>query len=193
MINLRFISKESQSMLKISSLITIILGLFLTACGAPPTASPASAPTAFPTNTAVPTFAPTLTPSLTDGLPSLELLSGTADTCINAEAYENVLSFETFQDEMTTTNHIELRLLDSEGNVLVEDDIPSENKQGEENWGFYPDAYEVDADSVLVLEVRVYESAEEDALLTSTSSLIYNCTTGETISTTFIRTAEPQE
>ena len=179
-------------MLKTSSLIIIILGLFITACGATPTASPSNAPTALdlPTNTPVPTFVPTPTPSLTDGLPTLELLSGTADTCVNAEAYTNVLSFETFQDEMTTANYIEFRLLDAEGNVLTEDAVPGENKQGEESWGFYPDAYEVDADSALVLEVRVYESDDEDALLTSTSSLVYNCTTGETISTTFIQTAE---
>lgn len=180
-------------MQKYSSLIIIIFGLFLTACGATPTASPSNAPTALPTNTAFPTFAPTPTPSLTDGLPTLELLSGTADTCVNTEAYTNVLSFETFQDEVTTANYIEFRLLDAEGNVLTEDGVPGENKQGEENWGFYPDAYEVDADSALVLEVRVYESDDEDALLTSTSSLVYNCTTGETISTTFIQTTEPEE
>lgn len=185
-------SKESQFMLKTSALITIILGLLLTACGATPTASPSNAPTEFelPTNTPIPTFVPTLTPSLTDGLPTLELLSGDADTCINTEAYANVLSFETFQDEMTTANHVEFRLLDAEGNVLTEDDTPAENRQGESRWGFYPDAYEVDAESALVLEVRVYDSADEDALLTSTSSLVYNCTTGETISTTFIQTAE---
>lgn len=172
--------------------IAIFFALILTACAGAPTESPPtdSEPTEFiiPTPTALPTFAPTLTPSLTDDLPSLEILSGTADTCVNAEAYANLLSFVAMYDEMTTENHIELRLLDSEGNVLTEDSIPGENKDSEENWGFYPEAYEVDADSALVLEVQVYESDEEGALLTSSASLIYNCTTGETISSTFVRT-----
>lgn len=171
-------------------IIAIFLAIFLTACATAETSSTGSEPTEFviPTATAVPTFAPTLTPSLTDDLPSLEILSGTADTCVNEEAYANVLSFVAMYDEMTTENHIELRLLDSEGNVLTEDSIPGENKDSEENWGFYPEAYEVDTDSVLVLEVQVYESDAEGALLTSRSSLIYNCTTGETISSTFVRT-----
>ncbi|GAB5492878.1 MAG: hypothetical protein Phog2KO_30930 [Phototrophicaceae bacterium] len=151
--------------------------------------NPTDAPTAFPTNTAIPTFVPTLTLSFTDDLPALELLSGTADTCVNTEAYANVMGFETIQDEMTNANFIEFRLLDSEGNVLFEDSTMGENKEGEESWGFYPDVYEVDENSALVLEVRVYESDADDALLTSTSSLIYNCTTGETISATFLRTA----
>lgn len=180
-------------MLKFSPVIIIFLGLLLSACGTAPTPSPTDAPTALPTNTAVPTFVPTLTPSFDDGLPALELLSAPVDSCVNAEAYENLISFETFQDEMTDANYIEFRLLDSDGNVLLEDNTMSENKQGEESWGFYPDAYEVEADSALVLEVNVYESEAEGALLTSTSSLIYNCTTGETISATFLRTGAGEE
>ena len=172
-------------------LIVIFIALFLSACGGASTDSSSQndEPTEFviPTATVVPTFAPTLTPQLTDGLPSLEILSGTADTCINAEAYANVLSFVAIYDEMTTENHVEFRLLDAEGNVLIEDDTPGENKDSEENWGFYPDTYEVDADSSLVLEVQVYENDAEGALLTSSASLIYNCTTGETINSTIFR------
>lgn len=181
-------------MLKFLPIFLIVMGLILSACGTAstpsPTVGPTDAPTAFPTNTAFPTFVPTLTPSFTEGLPALELIAAPADTCVNTEPYANVMGFDTIQYDMTTANFIEFRLLDSEGNVLFEDSTQGENKQGEESWGFYPDAYEADENSALVLEVNVYESDADNAILTSTSSLIYNCTTGETISTTFVRTPD---
>ncbi len=172
-------------------LIVIIFTLFLAACGgtSPDSSSQNDEPTEFviPTATALPTFAPTLTPQLTDGLPSIELLGGSGNTCVNENAFTDVLGFAANQDEMTTANYVTYRLLDSEGNLISEGDTAGENNDGEINWGFYPDAYEVDADSALVVEVQVYESDAEGALLTSSSSLIYNCTTGETISSTIFR------
>ncbi|MGB7337586.1 MAG: hypothetical protein WBC91_01750 [Phototrophicaceae bacterium] len=170
--------------------IVISLIVFLAACTTAESSSVDSEATEFVilTPTAFPTFAPTPTPQLTDGLPSIELLSGSADACSNDESYTNLLGFTAIQDEMTTENHIEFRLLDSQGNVLADDDTPGENNDGEVDWGFYPPAYDVEAETALVLELQVYESDAEGALLTSSASLIFNCTTGETISSTIFRT-----
>lgn len=153
----------------------------------PITAEPA---TETPSPTVAPTSAPTPTPMPVEDLPAIELVSATADSCINPEDYGQVLGFNVIYYEVTTANRLHFRFVDSEGNVLDENDASGENKNGEEAWGFYPLAYEVPANSLLSFTMEVYESTEENAILTSTSSITYNCTTGEVTESIFERTGQ---
>ena len=171
--------------------ICVLLMLLFAACTSPtpePTATlqPTATDTPAP-DTPEPTTAPTFTPMPVADLPALELLSGSPDTCINAEDYGAVLAFEARYYETTTENRVAYRLTDAEGNVLTEADGDGENKDGEEGWGFYPLAYTVPDNSQLTMEVTVYATADEDAPATSHSILVYNCTTGATIDATFTR------
>lgn len=184
----------------------LILLLVLAACSPAPEAestrpplpatedSPITAEPEVPTSTLTPTEAPTSAPSPTpmpvEDLPAIELLSGAADSCINPEDYGQVLGFNVIYYEVTTANRLHFRFVDSEGNVLTEADASGENKDGEEGWGFYPLAYEVPANSLLSFTMEVYESTEENALLTSTSTITYNCTTGEVNESSFERTGQ---
>jgi len=158
----------------------------MVACdNATPTPEPTATSTMQPTESA--TTAPTSTPISTENLPALELLSGSADTCTVAESYSVVLGFTAMHYEITTDNHIKLRLIDADGVILMEDESSTENKDGEEGWGFYPIAYDLPDDSALTIEVTMFESADDDAQQTSFSSLTYNCTTGKTITSSFER------
>ena len=181
----------------------ILILLFLAACS-PPAATEESrpvqpateateelpvpaAPTIAPTTAVPATTAPTLTPMAVEDLPALELLGGAADSCANAEDYGALMAFDVRYYELTTANRLHYRLSDADGNVLTEGDTSGENKDGEEGWGFYPLAYEVPANSILTMEIETYESMDEDAILTSRSSISFNCTTGEVDETSFER------
>lgn len=184
--------------MRIASLF-IIIALVLVGC--------AGAPTSTSTSTSIPTPAPTWTinysatlelttapidtPMPVENPPAIELLAGSPETCINAEDYSDVLDFDAIFYETTTENRVTLRMVDSEGNVLSEDDnSDGENKDGEESWGFYPLAYDLPENSLITIEVTVYLSGDEDAPITSTASLTYNCTTGETEESSFERMGE---
>jgi hypothetical protein len=170
--------------LKRSAILLLIL-LALVACSS---ATPEPTATATPVPaTPAPLILPTFTPMPVADLPALELLAGTPATCVNAEDYATVLSFQVRYYETTTANRVAYRMTDEAGNVIVEAASSGENKTGEEGWGFYPLAYEVPENSLLTIEVTVYATDAEDAPVTSRSILIYNCTTGATIETTFTR------
>jgi hypothetical protein len=179
----------------IKRIVYLLLMLLIAACSSPtpePTSTPVPAtaePTIAPSSTATtePTTAPTFTPMPVEDLPGLELLSGNPDTCVNAEDFGAVLSFQARYYETTTDNRITYRMTDADGNVLSEETASGENKDGEEGWGFYPLAYEVPENSLLTVEVTVYASDAEDATATSRSVLVYNCTTGATVEATFTR------
>ena len=179
----------------IKRIVYLLLILLIAACSSPtpePTATitpvpPTLEPTVAPSSTPEPTTAPTFTPMPVENLSGLELLSGNPDTCVNAEDYGAVLAFQAHYYETTTDNRITYRLTDADGNVLSEDAAQSENKDGEEGWGFYPLAYEVPENNLLTVEVTVYADDAENAPSTSRSVLVYNCTTGETVEATFTR------
>lgn len=177
--------------MRIASLL-IIIALVLTACAGAPTEIPTNAPepTIAPSDTPAPTTEPTFTPMPVENPPAIELLAGSPETCVNAEDYSDVLGFEAIYYETTTENPVALRMMDSEGNVLSEDVTDGENKDGEENWGFYPLAYDLPENSLITIEVTVYLSNDEDAMITSTAILTYNCTTGETEDVSFERMGE---
>jgi hypothetical protein len=150
----------------------------------PATQEPTQTPA--PTDTSAP-IVPTATPMTVSDLPAIELLSAAADSCINEEDYGQVLGYNVHYYEVTTANRLHFRLEDAEGNVLTEADASGENKDGEEAWGFYPLAYEVPENSLLTFTLEVYENMEENAPLTSTSTIIYNCTTSEVTDSSFER------
>jgi hypothetical protein len=173
-------------MLALLSLTVLFAACTSTTSNPTATLEPSATHTSAPA-TPEPTTAPTSTPMPVADLPALELLSGNPDTCTNAEDYGAVLAFEARYYETTTENRVAYRLIDAEGNVLTDSNGAGENKDGEEGWGFYPLAYTVPDNSALTVEVTVYATADEAAPATSRSTLIYNCTTGETIDTTFTR------
>jgi hypothetical protein len=174
----------------------IILLLLLAACSPAPVqestrpplpATEAPTETPAPTDTAAPLL-PTATPMAVRDLPAIELLSGAADSCFNEEDYGQVLGFNVIYYEVTTANRLHFRLVDSEGNLLDENDTSGENKDGEEAWGFYPLAYDVPANSLLTFSLEVYAGGDEEPIQTSSSSITYNCTTGEVTESSFERT-----
>lgn len=194
---------------RIALLSLLILAMFLTACGGDdedakkpdptatltPTLEPTatSTPTPEPTESPAPTPTEDTTPSITStpmntaDLPAIELLSGYPETCVITEGYSELVGYAAAFYETTTENPVNVRLLDAEDNELIEARQQGENKDGEEGWGWYPDIYEVPEDSELTVELTVYLSEDEDAPATSLTTLTYNCTTGETISTSFTR------
>jgi hypothetical protein len=175
----------------------IIIGLILASCTGSsemePTREPTQVmpatevpmPTPEPSDTEAPTTEPSATPMPVENLPAIQLIAGSPDTCVNAEDYSDVLGFDAIFYETTTENRIAFRMLDGEGNVLVESDSLGENKDGEESWGFYPLAYDLPENSQITMELRVYLTEDTDAPITSFSSLTYNCNTGETIESSF--------
>lgn len=165
--------------------LILLVGLIVACDTATPTPDPTATSTPAPTQEA--TTAPTSTPMPTENLPALELLAGDAETCSITESYSVVLGFNAMHYELTTDNHMAIRLLAEDGSIIMEDESSTENKDGEEGWGFYPVAYDVPDNTALTIEVTVFESADDDAQQTSFSSLTYNCTTGETITSAFER------
>lgn len=171
----------------------MLLGLTLMACQPAAVTMTVSPEAAVAQSTSVPatevdmgTTNPTITPMDTTESPAIELLSGFADTCTVAESYSTVLGFEVIYSQMNTEHIVAYRLLDNEGNLIIADDTPGENREGEGNWGFYPVAYDLPDNAALTVEVTVFESDDENANPSSVSSLIYNCSTGETITTSFV-------
>jgi hypothetical protein len=188
--------------------VILIFTLILTACGddseeskddsAPtatttptPTPTDTPAPTARPTQASSPTPAPTsgpsATPQETADLPAIELLSGAPETCAITEGYSVLVGYEARYYETTTEDSVAIRLLSSEGEVLLEAETVGENKDGEEGWGWYPDVYAVPENSALTIELTVHDGPTTDAPVSSISSVTYNCTTGEILSTSFQR------
>ena len=155
--------------------LLIILAVTIIACdNASPTPTATTEATTAPTATTEPTSAPTATPITTQNLPALELLSAAPETCTLAESYSAVLGFNAMYYEMTTDNRLHIRLLADDGSLIMEDDTSSENKDGEEGWGFYPLAYDLPENAHLRVEVTVFESDDEDAIQSSFSSLTYD-------------------
>lgn len=184
-------------------LISLFLVVFiLAACGgdddkkdeekSDPTATPTQA--VEPTASREPTPPEDTEPSITDtpmntaDLPAIELLGGAADSCVIIEGYSELVGYDAMFYETTTDNAVKARLLDADDNVLADEDYSGENKDGEEGWGWYPPIYEVADHSVLTLEITVYLSGNANAAVTSISTLSYDCTSGETITKSFLAT-----
>lgn len=177
--------------MRIASLL-MIMAFVLTSCAGAPTEEPTNTPepTIAPSETPEPTTEPTFTPMPVENPPAIELLAGSPETCVNAEDYAAVMGFDAIFYETTTENPVAIRMLDSNGNILSEDVSDGENKDGEESWAFYPLAYDLPENSLITVELTVRLSEDEDALVTSTASLTYNCTTGETEEASFERLGE---
>lgn len=138
-----------------------------------------------PTQDSLPNI--TDTPIDTANLPAIELLGGSPDTCEITEGYSELVGYDAIFYETTTENLVVARLLDSDGNELVNESAQGENKDGAEGWGWYPPIYSVPEDTGLTVELTVYLSEQDNTPATSLATLTYNCTTGEILDSSFIR------
>jgi hypothetical protein len=131
---------------------------------------------------------PTLNPPVEfdgDG-PSIEIAAGQPDTCKMADKTQStVMGFDVIYSNMgTNTFMVGLMTAEGVGEVGSTGD-PGEGRDGEGNWGLYPQYYDLPPNTPITLEIKVYAGADQSAQLSSTSTLTYDCTTGETLSASF--------
>lgn len=169
-------------------LITLLCCVALAGC------APAAAPTAVaPTATNPPSASTTpldATPTREQAEPDagIELVSGTAGTCVNADQTQSmVLDFDVIYHNTTSGNFMSGDLVAPDGEVLGTVNYQTENRDGEGEWGFYPGAYEYPDNTPLTLTLVTYSGSDDASPISSISTLIYDCTTGEAISTTYTR------
>jgi hypothetical protein len=157
-----------QSKRLLTFVLLVITALSVAACGSAPAE-------------------PTATPADTATLPAIELLAGQADTCrVPNDEQSTLVGFDARYVAVTTENVVNIILADMDGNVLVADSFNMEtNQDGESGWGFYPAQYDVPDDSSITATLTVQADDAPDSPITSTSVLTYNCTTGETVTSSF--------
>ncbi len=162
----------------------VMIAIIVTACGGEDDTTTKEPK---PTNTEDASLSATFTPMSTADLPAIELLEGSANTCRIINGFSDLVGYRAIFYETTTETPTEIRLLDAEGNVLIHQTQQGENKDGAQGWGWYPPVYDVPDNSALTLELTVHLGVAEDAPATSVTTLTYNCTSGETIDTSFVR------
>ncbi len=126
----------------------------------------------------------------TNNQPAIELLSASDNTCSVTEGYSQLMRFGAKFYNTTTENSRRIRLFDADDNMLVEITQEGQNTNGQQDWGWYPPIYEVPAETELTLEITLYENEAVTSSAISTSTLTYNCTTGEVLDKTFNPIAE---
>lgn len=153
-------------------------------------------PTLTPTRRASSTPAPTIDPSMTfapsdlteSDNPAIELITAPIDTCVNEdETQSTVLGFGVIYYRVATSNYVSGILQAVDGDYTFEFGVAGEGRDGAEGFGFYPTAYDLAPNTNLRLTLTVYKGDSTESEISSTSSLTYNCTTGEIIDKTFER------
>jgi hypothetical protein len=180
---------------------TLCLVFWLTACGKAEDTSPQATNTlslspttaiAESTRTGIPaiigTTAPTSTPMTTNDLPAIELLSASPNSCRITEPYGQLAGYQVIYYQLTTTNWVVVTLTDTEGNVLGKAETAGENRDGAENWGWYPpETFDLPENSALTIELVVHSGGDSTTPITSRSQLTFDCTTGKALATNFER------
>lgn len=118
--------------------------------------------------------------------PSIEIVAGPPDTCAMADTTQStVIGFDVIYHNVGTDAFM-VGVMSAPGvGEIGEVGTEGEGREGEGNWGIYPQFYDLPANAAITLEITVHAGFDESAPISSTSSLTYDCSTGETISTTF--------
>lgn len=149
-------------------LIISILALFLISCGAAE-------------NVPEPELEVTSGPA-----PTIEILSGFPDTCLMADTTQStVMGFDVMYSHVGTDAYMVGVMTAPDAGEIGGVGTPGEGRDGEASWGIYPEYYDLPANTAITIEITVHAGPDEHATITSTSSLTYDCTTGDTISTSF--------
>lgn len=150
-------------------ILLISLGIFLlAACGGQ------TEPTlAIPEETSGPT-------------PSIEIIAGPPDTCTMADTTQStVIGFDVIYHNVGTDAFMVAVMSAPDVGEIGAVGAEGEGREGEGSWGIYPQFYDLPANTAITLEITVHAGFDESAPVSSASSITYDCSTGETISTTF--------
>ena len=119
-------------------------------------------------------------------MPAIEIVAGGADTCSMADTTQStVMGFEVIYHNVGTDAYMVGVMSAPDVGVIGGAGTAGEGRDGEGSWGIYPEFYDLPPNTTITLEITVYAGPDESAPVSSTSSIAYNCTTGETISATF--------
>jgi hypothetical protein len=125
---------------------------------------------------------PTFTPEIQTSATGVELLNGSPDSCVNEDATQStVLGFDALYHEFTTANSTVIEMSAPEVGTFASASGSGENKDGEEGWGFYPEAYTLEDNTPITVTLTTYAGADDTSNPLSLTVLEYDCTTGETI------------
>ncbi len=118
--------------------------------------------------------------------PAIEIVAGGANTCSMADTTQStVMDFGVMYHNMGTDAYMVGVMSAPDVGVIGEVGTAGEGRDDEGDWGIYPESYKLPPNTTITLEITVYAGPDESAPVSSTSSLAYNCTTGETINATF--------
>ena len=118
--------------------------------------------------------------------PEIEIVAGTPDTCIMADKTQStVLGFDVVYRNVGTDSYMVGVMSAPSVGEIGQAGGPGEGRDGEGSWGIYPQFYDLDPNTPITLEITVYVGLDETAPVSSTSSLTYDCSTGDTISAMF--------
>lgn len=126
-------------------------------------------------------------PEVTSGpVPSIEILAGYPDTCLMADTEQStVMGFDVIYSHIGTDVYMVGAMTAPYIGEIGSVGTPGEGRDGEASWGIYPEQYDLAPNTHITLIITVHAGPDENATITSTSSLTYNCTTGETSGTSF--------
>lgn len=118
--------------------------------------------------------------------PEIEILAGPANSCAMADTTQStVIDFEVVYRNMGNDSYMVGVLTAAEVGEIGGVETPGEGRDGEEGWGIYPQAYNLAQNTPITLEITVFNGPDETAPVSSRSSIVYDCSTGETISASF--------
>lgn len=136
------------------------------------------------------TTAPTFTPQVTTSAAGVELVSADPETCVNEESYVEVMGFPVTYHQLTTENSVSIEMSAPDVGIFVSQSTTGENRDGEGGWGFYPIAYELPDNTPITVTLTTFAGSDDTSEATSVSVLTYDCTTGETISSSYSQFSE---
>jgi len=123
--------------------------------------------------------------------PEIEILAGPANSCAMADTTQStVIDFDVVYRNMGNDSYMVGIMSTAELGEIGGVETPGEGRDGEEGWGIYPQDYNLAPNTPITLQITVFNGSDESAPVSSTSSIVYDCSTGETISATFNRNAK---
>lgn len=119
-------------------------------------------------------------------LPGIEIVAGAPNTCAMADTTQStVMGFDVIYHNMGTDFYMVGVMSAPDIGKIGGVEAAGEGRDGEGNWGIYPQSYKLAPNTPITLKITVYAGVDEITPVSSTSSLTYDCTTGDTISAAF--------